>query len=221
MSKKRNLTKEKIILASLEVLQKHGMQKLSMRKVAEAMNVQAPAIYWHFKNKQDLLQGLASYMSSQIELPDSALSWQEKARIIAIRSHDMMREIPDGAEIMMKTVPVDIHRLTLIDCLFRAFSDAGFSEDQTLALCNLIDNYVTGIALDETSQDRTLSEVGPDKIHGLFASMFEREDTQNLKVLPAMKKHAASGNRFDLNFLFGLDVIIAGAEKLLASNEGV
>nr|WP_281368023.1 TetR/AcrR family transcriptional regulator C-terminal domain-containing protein [Listeria rustica] len=164
---------------------------------------------------------MASYISSQIELPDAALPWQEKARIIAMRSHDAMREIPDGAEIMMKTIPVDIHRLTLIDYLFRAFLDAGFSEDQTLALCNLIDNYVTGIALDETSQDRTLNEVGPDKIQGLFASMFEREDTQNLKVLPVMKKHAESGNRFDLNFLFGLDVIIAGAERLLASNEGV
>ncbi|TDR55648.1 TetR/AcrR family transcriptional regulator C-terminal domain-containing protein [Paenilisteria rocourtiae] len=221
MRKKRNLTKEKIILASLEVLQKNGIQNLSMRKVAEAMNVQAPAIYWHFKNKQDLLQGLASYISSQIELPDPALPWQEKARSLAIRSHNAMREIPDGAEIMMKTIPIDIHRLQMIDCLFIAFLDAGFTEDQTLALCNLIDNYVTGIAIDESSQDRTLQEVGPDKIHGLFASMFEREDAQHLKVLPAMRKHAESENRFDLNFLFGLDVIIAGAEKLLASNEGV
>ncbi|MBC1475629.1 TetR family transcriptional regulator [Listeria grandensis] len=219
MSKKRNLTKEKIILASLEVLQKNGIQSLSMRKVAEAMNVQAPALYWHFKNKQDLLQGLASYISAQIELPDPALSWQEKTRWLAIRSHHAMCAVPDGAEIMMKTIPIDIYRLKMIDCLFVAFLEAGFDDDQTLALCNLIDNYVTGIAIDEASQERTLNEVGPEKIHDLFATMFEREDTQDLRVLPVMKKHAQSESRFDLNFSFGLDVIIAGAEKLLDMNK--
>ncbi|MBC1291232.1 TetR family transcriptional regulator [Listeria booriae] len=220
MSKKRNLTQEKIILASLEVLEKHGIQNLSMRKVADAMNVQAPALYWHFKNKQDLLQGLSSYISAQIALPDAELSWQDKARWLAMQSHQAMRAVPDGAEIMMKTIPIDKSRLNIIDCLFCAFFDAGFDEEQTLALCNLIDNYVTGIAIDETSQDRTLAEVGPDKIHGLFTSMFEREDMQHLRVIPAMKRHAEAHERFDLNFSFGLNVIIAGAEKILETTKG-
>lgn len=45
--------------AALELLDETGLDGLTMRKVASALNVQAPALYWHVKNKQELLDVMA------------------------------------------------------------------------------------------------------------------------------------------------------------------
>lgn len=54
------LSKDTIIAAAFSLLEKSPtLEQLSMRKVAKQLGVQAPAIYWYFKNKQALLQSMA------------------------------------------------------------------------------------------------------------------------------------------------------------------
>ena len=54
------LDRTKMIAAALELLDEEGLEGLTLRRLATKLKVQAPAIYWHFKNKQELLDEMAS-----------------------------------------------------------------------------------------------------------------------------------------------------------------
>ncbi|MGH2155896.1 TetR/AcrR family transcriptional regulator, partial [Enterococcus faecalis] len=54
------LSQDTIIAAAFSLLEKSPtFEQLSMRKVTKQLGVQAPGIYWYFKNKQALLQSMA------------------------------------------------------------------------------------------------------------------------------------------------------------------
>ena len=49
------LSRETVIRAALDLLNEVGVDGLSTRRLAERLGVQQPALYWHFKNKRELL----------------------------------------------------------------------------------------------------------------------------------------------------------------------
>jgi AcrR family transcriptional regulator len=54
------LDRATVVRAALRLLDEVGLHGLSLRKVASELGVQAPALYWHFKNKQELLDEMAT-----------------------------------------------------------------------------------------------------------------------------------------------------------------
>ena len=59
LSGKMTIKQEQIIAAALELLDEKGLSNLSLRDIAKALNMQAPALYWYFKNKEDLVDYMA------------------------------------------------------------------------------------------------------------------------------------------------------------------
>src|SRR5699024_5877029 len=53
------LKKERIVAEALKLLDKNGLEGVTLRKLAKELNVQAPALYWHFKNKNALVKDMA------------------------------------------------------------------------------------------------------------------------------------------------------------------
>ncbi len=65
----QKLSKESIIHAAFAYLKETSdLSQLTMRKLAKVLSVQAPALYWYFTNKQELLQAMAETMEN--DLPD-------------------------------------------------------------------------------------------------------------------------------------------------------
>ena len=56
------LSRETVIRAALDLLNEVGVDGLSTRRLAERLGVQQPALYWHFKNKRELLDALSRQM---------------------------------------------------------------------------------------------------------------------------------------------------------------
>ena len=54
------LDRQLILHHAFDVLNKGGLEGLTLRKLAAQLDVQAPAIYWHFKNKQELLDEMGT-----------------------------------------------------------------------------------------------------------------------------------------------------------------
>ena len=75
-----------------------------MRKLAKVLSVQAPALYWYFTNKQELLQAMAETMEN--DLPDvPAGSWQEQLQTFMANYYDLYLQYPCGAELEIHTIP--------------------------------------------------------------------------------------------------------------------
>src|SRR5262245_36093000 len=56
------LDRETVVRTALRVLDEVGLEGLTLRRIAAELDVQAPALYWHFKNKQELLDEMATTM---------------------------------------------------------------------------------------------------------------------------------------------------------------
>lgn len=57
-----------IIKAAAEVLNAEGAENVTLRRIASKLNVQAPALYWHFKNKQDITEDMAQKILTNAKL---------------------------------------------------------------------------------------------------------------------------------------------------------
>ena len=66
------LSREKILDTAFDVLRQFGLADLSMRRLATELGVAPGALYYHVKNKQELLASLASRMLATVEHPQAA-----------------------------------------------------------------------------------------------------------------------------------------------------
>src|SRR5437867_867347 len=73
------LTREAMIKAALRLLDEVGLDGLTVRRLAAELGVQSPALYWHIRNRQGLLDGMADAIIQAAGMgpPRSGESWQE------------------------------------------------------------------------------------------------------------------------------------------------
>src|SRR5437588_11269066 len=70
------LSRDQVLRAALHLADEDGIESLSMRKLGQALGVEAMALYNHVANNDDLLDGMAALVLSEFELPDSSDEWE-------------------------------------------------------------------------------------------------------------------------------------------------
>jgi TetR/AcrR family tetracycline transcriptional repressor len=77
-----SLTSADVARAALAVVERDGLDSLSMRRLADGLGVQAASLYWHVQSKDHLLDLMAGELLSTLELPAPAASdsWRERLR---------------------------------------------------------------------------------------------------------------------------------------------
>ena len=100
------LTRQAIVEAALRVLDREGMDALSMRKVGEELGTGAASLYWHVRNKEELLQLVfeAVIEETRLPTPDPA-NWQEQLREFARASRTTLGGHRDVARISLGRIP--------------------------------------------------------------------------------------------------------------------
>lgn len=87
------LTREQIVDAAMAILREYGLADLSMRRLARDLDVQPGALYWHVKNKQDLLTVLAGLILAPVAETASL-------RELALALRGALLSVRDGAEVV-------------------------------------------------------------------------------------------------------------------------
>jgi AcrR family transcriptional regulator len=89
-----------VVEHALEVLDRHGLADLSMRRLAADLGVQPSALYWHFENKQALLAAVADEVLRRGERPVAPGAWPEQVTAYAHQLRDAMLAYRDGADLV-------------------------------------------------------------------------------------------------------------------------
>src|ERR1700742_3710616 len=84
------LTRDRVLQAALALANAGGIESLTMRKLGEAVGVEAMSLYNHVPSKGDLLDGLIDLVFSEIELPSAADSWRTTMRERAISARAVL-----------------------------------------------------------------------------------------------------------------------------------
>src|SRR5215467_9533486 len=76
--KRRTLDQAQVVHAALELLDEVGMDELTMRRLAERLDVKAASLYRHVRNKDELLVLLADEIAGEIPLIEPRGTWKEQ-----------------------------------------------------------------------------------------------------------------------------------------------
>ncbi len=188
-----------------------GLEALSMRKLGQALGVEAMSLYHHVSNKDDLIDGIVDLVLAETEPPSSEGEWDVAIRASAISIHDALRRHPwAGPLLMMRARP---GRLGYMDALLGRLRDAGFSPETTFTTYHVLDGHIFGFSLWENSHIYTPEQMAE------MEELFKRVITP--EAYPRLREHAEQhfeeGPHREVSaFEFALDLILDGMKASLA-----
>lgn len=149
-----SLDRKKVITTALRLLDRVGLEGLSLRALATDLRVQAPALYWHFKNKQELLDEMATSMligSLKVLLPNEKQpgDWTGWATNFGQQLHRMLLGHRDGAKMFSGTYLTDPSAFEPMESALRRFIAAGFSAPDAVTALKTIYCYTIGFTIEE------------------------------------------------------------------------
>jgi AcrR family transcriptional regulator len=215
------LTREAILDAALRVLDGEGMEGLSMRAVAEELGTGPASLYWHVRNKEELLQLLFERVTEQIELPEpDPAQWKEQAMQVARQARDLMRRHRDIARISLGRIPAGITLARFNEWLFSLLRPVGIPDRVIAYVGDFVGLYVGAFAFEEslgvaspTGEDLSPEQV-VEMLKGFVASLPEDRFPQTRAAADIL-----FGGDLDERFEFGLDLMIRGLETFAAPRE--
>lgn len=119
------ISREATIQAAIELVDTDGLEALSLQKVARALGVSAPSLYYHFKDKEELLRLIARELLREIgasEVPAS--EWEERAIGLSLATRRVILLHPNAAPLMLRFFPRSLmlgaYEQTLRQCPYPA-----------------------------------------------------------------------------------------------------
>src|SRR5271166_1411353 len=126
-----NLDRKTVARAALHLLDEVGLDGLTVRRLARDLGVQAPALYWHFKNKQELFDEMATLVFvdaiGEIGLPSKDGTWQGWAAEFGKWLRRILLRHRDGARMFSGRFLTGKTLYETMEVALLKFIDAGFS----------------------------------------------------------------------------------------------
>jgi AcrR family transcriptional regulator len=206
------LSKERVLRAAIDLADKGGFASLSMRKLAQALGVEAMSLYNHVANKDDILDGVVDVIFGEIGLPPTEADWRMSMRQRAVSAREVLSRHPWAIGLMESRSKPGRATLQHHDAVIGALRKGGFSIPMAAHAYSVLDGYIYGFALTHTSlpfetSDETV-ELAQDII-GRF-SAHEYPHLTELTVEHVLQP----GYDYVKEFEFGLDLILDGLERL-------
>ena len=215
------ITREALAAAALTVLERDGLDALSMRRVAAELDVQAASLYWHVRNKEELLDLLADAVLAGIDLDVPGGPWRERMRVMAHRYRAHLKSRRDAVRVIGGRFVVGPHSAALMDRALGVFREGGFSPAGAAAGLYLVSVvYVQGFVLQETGPLRAIEANGGSPKQAM-AAVAEELAALRPGAFPSLME--ATGYLVTLNlddrFAWGLEVVLDGLERRLAAGQ--
>ena len=204
--KRALLDRRSIAQVALRLIDAEGLEQLSMRRLGAELGVEAMAIYHHFRNKAELLDGVLELLLEEMEPPPPAAGTPlerlrrtfESTRQLAIRH--------PRAFILVPTRRFNTDKaLEYYERLLAIFREAGFDAALSARFFRLLAGYVTGAGLAEIGSRAQQ----PD------ATAIRLEHFQDANRFPLVAEIVPELRRANLDaiFKFGMDLIFAEMKR--------
>jgi AcrR family transcriptional regulator len=152
-----------------------GLDAVTMRAVAQALDVQPMALYHHVANKSALLDGIVDLVFAEIELPVPGGDWREQVRRRAVSARDVLLRHPWALAVLDSRRSPGPATLRHHEAKIATLRQGGFSVDRAARAYALLDAFVYGFVLQECALplgadepvadlvDEILGRIAPDE----------------------------------------------------------
>src|SRR5919201_6636726 len=145
---KAALSREAIIDAALAIARDEGVDALSMRRLAQALDTGPASLYVYVANQAELWELLFDAALGTIETePTDPARWREQLHGLAGRiAHTMAVEFPGIARLAMTHIPIGDNSLRIAESMVSLLKAGGVSDQATAYAMELLSRYVNEIA---------------------------------------------------------------------------
>ena len=210
-TRRRALTRERVVAEALTVIGADGVDTLSMRALATRLGVVPAALYRHVRNKEQLhdlvLDGVLAEVDCEV---DHALAWTERVKLLAHRLRTVLENHPGIAGLLKTRDPLGPHSLAVAEAFLASLQAAGLPERETGLAFFLIYDYTLGFALStptSVNEQRVQDAATRTKLHAFLRSL----PPDRFPTLVAHGEHVWVDNR-DERFAAGIDTLVGGLD---------
>jgi AcrR family transcriptional regulator len=208
---KAPLSEDAVVDAALAILQRDGLEAVTMRRVAVALDTAAASLYVYVSGREGLLLAMLDRVIAtiEIEVPDPS-RWRVQLHSLLRRMHQVLVTHPGIAAMTLVDPPTTEAILRLTENLLGILLAGGFDPQDAAWTCDIFVLLVTASAReDDVRRPRDSSDVASrreqvDQIYETFAGL---PDQFPLLAAHAMQMVAGDG---DERFRFAIDVVIEG-----------
>jgi AcrR family transcriptional regulator len=150
MSRTSPLSRKKIAAAALGIADREGFASVSMRRIAQEMNVGTMSLYYYVKTKADLIAVMDDALMGEVLAPSLPANWREALTVIAKRTRNVFLRHPWAVSTML-SAPPGINAMRHMEQCLQALAGTTLNTREKLALLAVIDDFVFGYALREAA----------------------------------------------------------------------
>jgi AcrR family transcriptional regulator len=204
-----------VVAEAIRLADREGVERLSMRRLADALGAGAMSLYHYVANKEELLDAMIDVVFQEIEPPREEADWQSVMRREAVSTRHVLARHPWAIALMeSRTTPGPAnlrHREAVTACLRKA----GFSVLTATHANWLINSYVYGYALQAASLPFDTADELANMTEDVYLPQLPPDEFPYLNESAAGLM--AAGYDPAEEFIFGLDLVLAALEPLRAS----
>lgn len=203
---RKPLTRDAIVDAALVVLEREGIDGLSMRKVAQELGAGAASLYWHVGDKEQLLSLLLDRIVGEQQIPEpDPEHWQDQLREMARRSRELFKSRRDSARLSMGRIPTGPNSLPVMEKVLAVLAAGDLPPRVVAYAADIMALYVGAFAFEES----IAREGDPEQFEQYLRSL----PPEQFPVITGLAADLTAGDA-DERFEFGIELLIAGLEAL-------
>ena len=200
------LTREAIVTAAIKVLDAEGLDRFSMRRVAEELDTGAASLYWHVGSKDGLLDLVFDEVIGEQEIPDPEPErWQEQIKEVARTMRRTILRHRDIVQISIGRIPMGPNALRFSERVLAILRAGGVPDRLAVQGYLLLISVVNGFTVDEAAE----------LVRGYLASL----PADQFPNLGEAAEHFAETDQ-DARFELLLDLFVNGLARRASESRG-
>lgn len=217
--RKEPISRDAIVAAAIQLLDREGLAALSMRRLAEELGTGAASLYWHVGSKDGLLDLVLDQIIGEYQVPDpDPPRWREQLKDVARAQRAISLRHPYLVRVSIGRIPMGPNALRFSERMLAILRAGGLPPRLAVQGYLLLIATVNGFTVDETGVEdgagnepaahlaarRQAVDMARDYVASLPASMFP-----NMTALAGEFTLADPGERFELL----IDIFVDGLAR--------
>jgi AcrR family transcriptional regulator len=207
---RQSLNRGHIIEGAVELADVIGVDALTIRKLATALDTKPMSIYHYVANKEAIVDGMVDMVFSEIDLPKTDIDWKSAIRQRSASARAVLSRHPWAVPLMESRRTPGVATLRQHDAIIGCLRNGGLSVEMTAHASAVIDAFIYGFAIQEASLPATSGKEMEDLAESIFETMPVDEYPHLMEL--ATEHVLQSGYDFGNEFDYGLNLILDGLD---------
>ena len=208
------LSQEAVIAGALRIVDRDGLEALSMRRLGAELDVDAMTLYHYVEDKSEVLDGIVELVIGEIDLPSPTDDWKEGFRQLAQSERRALLVHPNVLPLVISRPKIGRNALELINTALGLLREGGFDPDAAHNAWHLLQTLVLGFLTQELNEPlHPGTEDGKRRLQNLTEAVQELSQA-DYPYLAELARFRQCG--YDDEFAYALQAVVAGLEWQLA-----